>query len=65
MDRLTDEELEEAKIYPVREKVDVILMPQKKQLEEIRRHLKDVLDSDVDEKVHNYPVGCGLPEKNH
>ena len=53
MDRLTDEELEEAKIYPVREKVDVILMPQKKQLEEIRRHLKDVLDSDVDEKVHN------------
>ena len=28
-------------------------MPQKKQLEEIRRHLKDVLDSDVDEKVHN------------
>ena len=53
MDRLTDEELEEAKIYPVREKVDIILMPQKKQLEEIRRHLKDVLDSDVDEKVHN------------
>ena len=53
MDRLTDEELEEVKIYPVREKVDIILMPQKKQLEEIRRHLKDVLDSDVDEKVHN------------
>lgn len=53
MDRLTDEELEEARIYPVREKVDIILMPQKKQLEEIRRHLKDVLDSDVDEKVHN------------
>lgn len=53
MDRLTDEELKEVKIYPVREKVDIILMPQKKQLEEIRRHLKDVLDSDVDEKVHN------------
>lgn len=53
MDRLTDEELKEARIYPVREKVDIILMPQKKQLEEIRRHLKDVLDSDVDEKVHN------------
>ncbi len=53
MDRLTDEELEEARIYPVREKVDIITMPQKKQLEEIRRHLKDVLDSDVDEKVHN------------
>ena len=53
MDRLTDEELKEVRIYPVREKVDIILMPQKKQLEEIRRHLKDVLDSDVDEKVHN------------
>lgn len=53
MDRLTDEELKEVKIYPAREKVDIILMPQKKQLEEIRRHLKDVLDSDVDEKVHN------------
>lgn len=53
MDRLTDEELKEVRIYPVREKLDIILMPQKKQLEEIRRHLKDVLDSDVDEKVHN------------
>ena len=53
MDRLTDEELKEVKIYPVRKKVDIITMPQKKQLEEIRRHLKDVLDSDVDEKVHN------------
>lgn len=53
MDRLTDEELKEVRIYPVRGKVDIILMPQKKQLEEIRRHLKDVLDSDVDEKVHN------------
>lgn len=53
MDRLTDEELKEVRIYPVRKKVDIILMPQKKQLEEIRRHLKDVLDSDVDEKVHN------------
>lgn len=53
MDRLTDEELKEVKIYPVREKVDIITMPQKKQLEAIRRHLKDVLDSDVDEKVHN------------
>ena len=53
MDRLTDEELKEVRIYPVREKVDIITMPQKRQLEEIRRHLKDVLDSDVDEKVHN------------
>ena len=53
MDRLTDEELKEVRIYPARGKVDIILMPQKKQLEEIRRHLKDVLDSDVDEKVHN------------
>ena len=53
MDRLTDEELKEVKIYPVREKVDIITMPQKKVLQEIRRHLKDVLDSDVDEKVHN------------
>lgn len=50
MDRLTDEELKEVRIYPVREKVDIITMPQKRQLEEIRRHLKDVLDSDVDEK---------------
>ena len=53
MGRLTDEELKEARIYPVREKVDIITMPQKKVLQEIRRHLKDVLDSDVDEKVHN------------
>lgn len=53
MDRLTDEELKEVRIYPVREKVDIITMPQKRQLEEIRRHLKDVLDADVDEKVHN------------
>ena len=53
MDRLTDDELKEIRIYPVREKVDIITMPQKRQLEEIRRHLKDVLDSDVDEKVHN------------
>lgn len=53
MDRLTDEELKKVRIYPVREKVDIITMPQKRQLEEIRRHLKDVLDSDVDEKVHN------------
>lgn len=53
MDRLKDEELKEVRIYPVREKVDIITMPQKRELEEIRRHLKDVLDSDVDEKVHN------------
>ena len=53
MDRLKDEELKEVRIYPVREKVDIITMPQKKVLQEIRRHLKDVLDSDVDEKVHN------------
>ena len=53
MDKLTDEELKKVRIYPVREKVDIITMPQKKQLEEIRRHLNDVLDSDVDEKVHN------------
>ena len=53
MDRLTDEELKKVRIYPVREKVDIITMPQKRELEEIRRHLKDVLDSDVDEKVHN------------
>ena len=53
MDRLTDEELKKVRIYPVREKVDIITMPQKRQLEEIRRYMKDVLDSDVDEKVHN------------
>ena len=45
MDRLKDEELKEVRIYPVREKVDIITMPQKRELEEIRRHLKDVLNT--------------------